>query len=79
MAADSLRRLSSTLTEAAPALHEALAGCPDIPDQHAPEVFFQTVKAATDVSQPAVICAWHAASCILLCRKAASASSGIAA
>ena len=49
MAADSLRRLAGVLAAAAPALMEALAGCTDVPDQHAPEVFFQTVKAASDV------------------------------
>ncbi|KAK9809306.1 hypothetical protein WJX73_003160 [Symbiochloris irregularis] len=49
VAADSLRKLASFMTQAASALMEALTGCTDIPDQHAPEVFFQTVKAATDL------------------------------
>lgn len=49
VAADSLRKLASFMTQAAPALMEFLSGCTDIPDQQRPEVFFQTVKAATDV------------------------------
>ena len=49
VAADSLRKLAAVFTDAGPALLEALAGCTDIPDQHTPELFFQTVKAASDV------------------------------
>ena len=49
IAADSLRKLAAVLSDAAPAIVDALAGCTNIPDQHAPEVFFQTVKAASDV------------------------------
>lgn len=49
MAADSLRKLAAVFLDAGPALMEALASCTDIPDQHTPELFFQTVKAASDV------------------------------
>ncbi len=49
MAADSLAAVAGQLTAAQVALSEKLVGRSDVPDHHALDTFFQTVKAVTDV------------------------------